>query len=145
MRDITKEETISLHRQMWGWIADKIEEEQKIHNIHYLKQDYLEERGEQAVNNCYCCEYAERQSMLEPAAESNHCICCPLDWENPDVSVCPCELYGDDDEPVFEFRDGLYGRCRKFFDNPELCDENNWEEQAEYARRIANLKEKEEL
>ena len=145
MKDMTREETISLHRKMWGWIADRIEETREVQDIHYLKRRYLNNRGEQAAKHCYCCEYAEKRRVMGPATRDNSCFYCPLDWENPDVPRCPCELYSDEEEPVFDIWDGAYGKCRKLFDNKELCAEYRWMEQAEYPRLVANIKEKEEL
>lgn len=145
IKNMTREQAISLHRQMWEWIAKEIEEKKEVQDIHYLKQQYQYDRGEHAFNDCYCCEYAEQRNKAKAAPGNNECLYCPLEWENPDVAFCPCELYGDEDESMFEIKDGLYGKCRKLFDNCELRDENCWEEQAEYAWQIANLKEKGEI
>lgn len=144
IKNITREDTISLHRQMWEWIARKIEEEQEVQDIHNLKNLYMVRHGFNMRSNCFCCEYAKEKSV-EEGIEKFFCKFCPVDWENPHMKFYPCEAYSSDYEPVFEEKDGIYGKCRKLFDNCELRDENCWEEQAEYAWQIANLKEKGEI
>lgn len=144
IENMTKEESISLHRKMWEWIADRIEEEQEVQDIHNLKKLYMVRHGFNMRSNCFCCEYATQKSV-EEGIEKFFCKFCPVEWENPDVALCPCELYSGVEESVFEEKDGLYGKCRKLFDDCELRDENRWEEQTEYAWQIANLKEKGEI
>ena len=142
---MTREETISLHRQMWGWIAKKIEEEREVQDIYKLKTQYMEKHGLYMLNDCFCCEYAQYQNMEENVPNDIMCRFCPLDWGNPAFESSPCETHSDDDAPVFEETDGVYGRCCKLFNNEKLFGENHWMEQAEYARQVANLKEKEDL
>lgn len=137
--DMSRKEAIALHRDMWRWIAEQIEARRKVLDIHRLKAEFCTKRGYQSVLfDCFCCEYGYRERGL------NKCSVCPLDWEQPKYSRCPCELRSDEEEPVIDPEDGLYGKCKKLFDNPELRRTNSWKEQAGYARKIADLKEKEE-
>ena len=72
---LTKGIAIKLHRKMWNWIADKTREEGRC----VLKEEYplfvvFERNNKQIANDCWCCEYANK-----------NCNRCPIDWGN---TVC---------------------------------------------------------
>lgn len=58
---LTREQVIEEHREMWNWIADETERRRKV----VTKDDYLEEHGGfflagfVPVRNCYLCQYAD--------------------------------------------------------------------------------------
>lgn len=57
---LTRKETVSWHRKMWNWIADRIEEEKEYQHINVLKKEYCEGKGFYYVtSNCFCCEYTK--------------------------------------------------------------------------------------
>lgn len=134
--ELTREETIKYHREMWNWIADQIIKSQHVLNIHILKHEYVANKFDPFPSitcNCFACEYAK-----------NKCARCPVEWENEymtyDNNGCPCETWNDLN---IDSRNGLYGNCRIEYDNRKLRNKNNWKHQAELARRIANLPERE--
>ena len=122
---LSREEAIRKHREMWNWIADRIMERKRSVIIDELKQEYIRQHNECALNNCYMCEYCI--GMLEESEGlSDRCKYCPLDWES------------DGDE------DGLY-QCLDNHDEMGLYAEAErtalWEEQYKLCKKIANLKE----
>lgn len=42
---LTRKETVSWHRKMWNWIADRIEEEKEYQHINVLKKNIVKEKG----------------------------------------------------------------------------------------------------
>ena len=133
--ELTREEAIRYHREMWNWIADQIEKRQKVQNIHFLKEEYITNKFDRFENIrwfCFLCEYTNL-----------NCKKCPIEWGNKYVAYeshdCPCETWGYEE---MDYRNGLYGDCRIEYDNKYLRMENNWKHQAELARRIANLPER---
>lgn len=115
----TRKETVSWHRKMWNWIANRIEEEQMYQDIADLKKEYCNQNNVFIRNDCFCCEYTKYI-----------CDYCPIEWKS-EVEYFMClDKYEDNDYK------GLYGLC---------CDESDWKEQAELARKIANLPERQDV
>ena len=120
---LTREEAVSLHRKMWNWIADRIEEEkayQDYQDINNLKEEYCYREGFYYVrNDCFCWEYA-----------NCNCDFCPIEWGS-DLKDYMCldkyEVYDDK---------GLY-RLSTY--------ETDWKEQVKLARKISNLPERENV
>lgn len=133
--ELTREEAIRYHREMWNWIADHIEKEGCAQYIPHLKSNFVYKKfpGVYIKNDCFCCHYAESQSINK---DNTMCENCPLDWGNPyRKNYFDCEKKyvpknKDSDE------NGLYEHCH-------YLEDNNWKHQAELARRIANLPERE--
>lgn len=124
-----KEEAIRKHRAMWNYIAQQIENEKHTMNIGELKSKYVEHSGDNAVemythNNCYLCKYTDIK-----------CYECPLIWSSEFKSY-QCE-YGFR-LPNGYISEGLYAECYHLY-----CT-GDWQLQAELARKIANLPEKED-
>ena len=113
---LTREEAILWHRKMWNWIANRIEEEQIYQDIADLKKEYCNQNNVFIRNDCFCCEFAK-----------GYCFFCPIEFDS-DLEEYMCEQkYEEDDDK------GLYALC---------CESTDWEEQAELARKIANLPER---
>lgn len=117
MRWLTKKRAIELHRDMWNNIADTIEKYKKTVDVEKAKSDFCRSYGygSRIMNNCFLCEYSEFSS----------CKNCPVMWGDSVRDTCTL-LYGHGM--------GLYYQV-KF--------EGTWKGQAELARKIANLPEKE--
>lgn len=137
---LTKSEAVRLHREMWNWIADELEEG-TVWNIYDLKNLYLYEIGidsDEVDNSCFCCEYTRTDGDIFD------CSRCPLIWgteENVKEYFCEEGFYEIPNElPIAEIRtDGLWTDAR------ELIYEDRLEDAAKYARYIANLPEKEDV
>lgn len=112
---LTKKKTVEEHRKMWNWIGNEIMRSHMTKNIDELKKMYLTIYDKPLISfNCYCCEYT-----LD--VDTNSCIdSCPLIWPGDKMSCC----YG-----------GLYS---------QICNEQNWQKQAELAYQIADLPERED-
>ena len=54
--ELTREEAIRYHREMWNWIADEIEVRECVQDIHKLKRKFAKEHfpEEEIWNNCFC-------------------------------------------------------------------------------------------
>jgi len=64
--ELTKEEAIKLHRELWGWLAE---------NPMKKKSDWPGwEKHERVQLFCFCCEFANRM------ADPDNCKNCPLEW-----------------------------------------------------------------
>lgn len=149
---LTKEQAITKHREMWNWIADKLEEAAKkgyaegFSDVYDLKRQYIKkyENNEDVLHNCYCCEYANEKSN-DPSCYT--CDICPILWgsENKGLNIfCETGLVLSDCIPEWYY-DG--------FKDPDiglwlladiLTKCYMYEQAAEIARKIANLPEREE-
>lgn len=124
-----REDAIKKHRAMWNYIAQRIENEKNTMNIGTLKANYVEHSGDDIIemsahNKCYLCNYTDI-----------HCRECPLIWPS-DFKLYQCEngfLL-----PNGHISEGLYSECY------HLQCTGDWQLQAELARKIANLPEKED-
>lgn len=116
---LTREEAILWHRKMWNWIADWVEEKREYQDINDLKEEYCSRECYCVRHDCFCCEYA-----------SCNCDFCPIEWGNDLKDFMCLDQYNEEDNK------GLYSLC---------CDEKDWEEQAELARKIANLPERQDV
>lgn len=118
MEKLTKAEAIKLHRQMWNWLADRMEKTGRL----VFQCDYFDTMGVPddaiPVYESYCCEYALQRA-------DNCCKYCPLDWESKcNDSMCFHKEKAGDDE-------GLHSK---------LLYTWNIKERARLSRQIAGLK-----
>lgn len=62
--NISREEAIRKHREMWNWIAEQYEEGRTA-SVQRLKREFIERHYPNDLPNlyCYCCEYAGDFSM----------------------------------------------------------------------------------
>ena len=153
---LTKEQAITEHRKMWNWIADRLEEAEKLKNdgnlkspdlydVYKLKRKYVENYGSYILCSCFCCEY-DKQQYCTDDDERMDCKYCPLLWgtEN-EMDSFFCEGGTDMSDfkrkyyivffTTFETM-GLWGMANR------LSGCNKYKEAAEIARQIANLPEK---
>ena len=144
MKNLTKSEAVRLHREMWNWIANKLEGKNGSYYLNELKEIYiysvleLDIEEEYILNDCFCCEYAKMDNG------DFDCSRCPLIWgteENAKEYFCEEGFYEIPNElPIAKIRtDGLWTDAR------ELTFEDRAEDAAKYARYIANLPEKEDV
>lgn len=108
---MTKSEAVAGHRKLWGKITDLLRSGEKYDYADDYKKIALREIGEcdGLFNDCYCCEYSN----------DNHCIDCPVIWENDDT-CCHAEY-------------GIF--CRAVLNKDYFLA-------TEYAEKIANLPER---
>lgn len=117
--ELTREQAITEHRNMWNWIADSIEEARLRLNVFELKKLYCERSGCYGViHYCFLCEYT-----------GWNCKKCPLEWKSEAYCMCEDKEFSGDEK-------GLWRRCYK---------EKYWRKQAELAREIANLTERKDV
>lgn len=124
-----REDAIKKHRAMWNYIAQQIENEKHTMKINVLKANYVKHSGDNAVemdkhNNCYLCNYTDM-----------NCRECPLIWPS-EFKLFQCEAGFQ--LPNGYISEGLYSKCCQLY-----CT-GDWQSQAELARKIANLPEREE-
>ena len=122
---MTKEKAIENHRKMWNWIADRIEKDKQVFDIHEMKIYYMfdmESGIGRDYHYCYCCYYA-----------NNNCDICPIKWPSDNLNY-PCE-----DDKCREDNSGLWWQCQALYETCS-CD---WKKQAKLAREIAKLPERE--
>ena len=133
---ITKEEAIKRHRDMWNWIADEIEKRKHTVSITTMKDRYIFEhdieRYAYVKNNCYCCEYASNEDLTVD------CDRCPLVWTSEEYTYNGYQCEIDYVDEYGEERYGLWWECKKYYKDPSA-----WITQADLARQIANLPERE--
>ena len=127
---LTKEQAIKEHCNMWNWIADQYENKTKAFNkcgcIQELKHKYIDLYTRDDVRcDCFCCEYSYNRDL--------GCKECPIDWDSTsDDSMC---LYKDNNGTRH-----LYGEIQwKWF--VDMSDDERFE-CARIARQIANLPER---
>lgn len=113
---ITREEAIKKHREMWNWLADKMEESGAIvlKHMYFLANNIPD--AELPACECFCCEYAF-------ITKHGNCDDCPLIWDD---RCCTHE----------NIEDGLFD----FYHDAVL--HSDVENAIQYARLIANLPEK---
>ena len=77
--ELTREEAVRLHRQMWLWIAKETERQKQI----VFKTDYFKamktKREDMPLNTCYCCEYTRGEGT-----KNTRCELCPMLWGGAD-------------------------------------------------------------
>ena len=85
MRELSKEEAIKLHKEMWNYIKDNMDVDEPM--VRYnLKKMFLSKIGlsESAVKSrCFLCEYAKQQYKLRNdyfGICGEFCKCCPAVW-----------------------------------------------------------------
>lgn len=120
--ELTRERAIELFREEWNYIADEIEERKEHCNIVALKRKYCSMVMERAKHSCFLCEYSLKEDGFPD------CSKCPIDWGSKRKGYM-CE-----DKKQTGDRKGLYMAC---------YEEKDWKKQAELARKIANLPERE--
>lgn len=131
--NISREEAIRKHREMWNWIAEQYENGDTVSACR-LKQDFIKKYYpyDNPNSDCYCCAYTE--TVLEPQCGGSlqNCKRCPLEWpSNQKNLMC-----------VYKTRslitDGLYGRITYYTDPITAV----YKKAASIAREIANLPER---
>lgn len=124
--NLSKEETITLHRKMWAWIAD----ETLKRNKPVPKEEYFSEHniGDDDIpfNQCYCCDFT--LSSPKRDLEWVNCMACPLIWGKTETSTC---IILEKDK-----RSGAYYRWYTEKRSPKIS--------SYLARIIANLPERED-
>lgn len=111
MLNLTGQEAIKLHRELWSRIVEKLEKDEFKYMIcfdlaYQLKVDTLNEMGylEDVVNLCFACDYAYDQVT---DYQDHICDHCPLIW--------PDEMSDEKDKPCI-YTGKRYGLYSKFHD-----------------------------
>lgn len=113
---LTRDEAIRKHRELWNWVADKIENEHRwVHEF-----ENADVYASNLLCDCWLCEYAVQENGLK-----NKCDGCPVNW-------------GESKKCCTQMWDGLYDIYL------QCLIGNKWKYAAKIAREIANLPEKRE-
>lgn len=131
--NISREEAIRKHREMWNWIAEQYENGSDV-PVHRLKQTFIKKYYpyDSPVSDCYCCAYTETLTELEIGGSLYNCEKCPLEWpSNEKFFMCVYKTR------VLEMY-GLYGKITCYTD-PTM---GTYKKAVTIAREIANLPEK---
>lgn len=144
--NLTKEQAIKLHRDMWLWIAKQIARNKKPMEIGDLKQSYIRCYTDFTLvaYDCFACDYAYQEKEEEYGYENYHCRCefCPLEW-----GTC-----GDEEgnymcmENMIDYEQsyGLYAKCKDIWNSFGIGSEKGlYKRQVKLAYKIAMLPEKE--
>ena len=136
MAFLTKEECVHRHRMLWNYIADQIEKREEV--IYGYKQEAFAHFGwslyvGRVFSYCWACYY-HSMKFLEMVdcpkyvreTEAHDCPYCLFDWTSDKTNYC--------------------GSLHTLFD--QFVDsklDNNWEEAAIIARKIANMPVREDV
>lgn len=127
MENLTKRAAISMHKEMWIWIAEEIARNKCVMVIEYLKVEFCIASNANPKNLCFCCEYASQEDWLGVV----YCSKCPVVWRNNVSARCYM---------------AEYSRITRFagLTAEERYIEKNWKKQAKLAYKIAMLPERKE-
>lgn len=134
--NISKDEAIRKHREMWSWIAEQYENELDGLDVpvNHLKAKFVKEHypNDNPLSDCYCCEYAGEILNPKRGGAKYNCRRCPLVWPSTCCELMCLRKNGSTDSY------GLYGQiiCQS---RPYIA---NYKKAAIIAREIANLPER---
>jgi len=85
-RELTREEAISLHRQMWKDMQTELGDTPSYQERVEFKKKWVDEHfpNEHVHSNCFLCEYA--QSVVEDSF--TRCRNCPIEWNSGLIPNC---------------------------------------------------------
>lgn len=131
--NISREEAIRKHREMWNWIAEQYENGVTV-PVDCLKAKFVKEHypNDDPDSKCYCCEYAGKTLNPVYGSPKYNCEKCPLEWpSNEKFFTCVYKTRGLE-------MDGLYGKITCYTD-PTM---GTYKKAVTIAREIANLPER---
>ena len=128
--ELTKEKALELHRQLWNYIADESEKQERI----VSKVEAFIHFGWPNIRQwCWCCEYAEKQFRKEEThcpPYQTRCSVCPVVWNKTDSCCVHC--------------DSPYNIWNWLYEKGDKADWYDLQNAIKYAREIANLPERKE-
>ena len=113
--DLTKEETIQRHRDLWTWIyKETIRQRYGVDKVEYFKdKEHIPDHF------CYLCEYDHNM-------DGDNCSNCLCKWKQLSrIGYCPCN-------------NSYYGKFNR-------TDHKKWIKRAYYAWRISKLKVRKDI
>lgn len=124
LRNLTREEAIRLHREMWMWMASEtVNRQKKVSTMDWIAEYIPVWEGELA-NLRICCTYG---SNLKTTTEWM-CKYCPIDWlSTAQNRMC---RYKTKEDRAGNNATGLYAKW---------TNAKTWQEAAELAQQIAEL------
>ena len=130
---LTKEQAIKEHRNMWNWIADQYKSG-CIESIYDVESKYIKECTNyspyEIENNSFCCEYCKQNDVADL------CDSCPLVWDKK-TSYCAC-IQTDKLNEDGDFT-GLY---QEVADETWDSSEIDFDKVYKLCKQIANLPER---
>lgn len=134
--NITREEAIRKHREMWNWIAEQYECGHGT-TVNILKRNFIKKYypGDNPYANCYCCGYSTEISEIDGKGLSLNCNCdmCPLEWPSDYHDLMCCYKRRNRKEVIH----GLYKQILYY--SSQVMD---YKKAATIAREIAKLPER---
>lgn len=109
---------VDQHRKMWNWIADQIENRKSTQEIFRLKKEYCLAIDEKPKFYCFSCQYDMD------------------DFNDPYCAHCLFDFGGSSAPFSCEENTSIYYKCKSA---------KTWQEQADLARKIANLPVREDV
>lgn len=135
MENLTKEEVVKRHREMWNWIADETEKQNRV----VIEEEAFAHFGWplNATYKCWCCSYSLQKINKNyigafPDLLGSRCVYCPIGW--------PSGRCMNEDSPYCKWSDF----AEKAYENGNNLDENLIKQVAKLAREIADLPIKED-
>lgn len=111
IRNLTKEETLKLHNEMWSDMQRELGDNPSCAAREDYKTTWCDERFPDYIvaYDCFLCEYGEQQSRKNLGMPSRRCQFCPIDWSDLiDVSelvlqpTCFCRYRGRANTYIYE-------------------------------------------
>ena len=89
--DLTREQALKLHREMWGDMQKKLGDNPPKYYRSFFKGQWCEEHfpDDKILSDCFLCEYVRQISPM-----ALRCYKCPIKWGNDDRKF-NCQGYGD--------------------------------------------------
>lgn len=112
INDITKDEALEFHRQMWTDMRRDLGDnpDKKTRNNYKTKWCNEHFPNNDIAYNCFLCEYARQQGLKVNVPSDERCKFCPIDWSRLSAwkyktgEVCTCYhryIKGDLDDEIY--------------------------------------------
>ena len=101
MTDITWEEMLQYHRQMWMDMQEALGDNPSANERTMFKIEWFGKHfpNDDINNNCFLCEWSS--NIRERNNDDSDCMkFCPIDWERAGMKSC-CDEYGISDKAYY--------------------------------------------
>lgn len=151
--NLSRSEAVLLHREMWNWISEQLEEIANFGHVSWddvydLKKKFCKQNGyDKVLHYCFCCQYDDNRTIKCENIDFlfTKCMFCPIKWgtENKlsDGYYCQDNENTDDFKGKWSICDNLVREAQGVDVRPEIY-KAKYLEAAKLAREIAELPER---